>query len=73
MNELSESKLPPNGFSKNTIMKLEALPENNENDFNILMTKLNELDAEAEDLIRKKIMKISKKSKSITLKNKGKD
>ena len=38
-----------------------------------LMQKLNQLDAEAEALIRKKILKLSKKSALITLKTKGKD
>lgn len=37
------------------------------------MEKLNDLDLEAEELIKKKILKISKKSPLITLKTKGKD
>lgn len=37
------------------------------------MKRLDELDNEADQLIQTKIMKIAKRSSSITLKDKGKD
>jgi hypothetical protein len=53
--------------------KLESMIPQSNTSYTELMQKLNELDAEAEGLIRKKILKLSKKSALITLKTKGKD